>query len=58
MLSFNWRSFESLTNDENNRMGKTRDLKEIRAIKGTLHAKMGTIKDHFVRYGPNRSRKY
>ena len=31
---------------ENNRMGKTRDLfKEIRGIKGTFHAKMGTIKD-------------
>ena len=27
-------------------MGKTRDLfKKIRAIKGTFHAKMGTIKD-------------
>ena len=32
--------------DENNRMGKTRDLfKKIRDTKGTLHAKMGTIKD-------------
>ena len=31
---------------ENNRIGKTRDLfKKIRAIKGTFHAKMGTIKD-------------
>ena len=31
--------------EENNRMGKTRDLfKKIRATKGTLHAKMGTIK--------------
>ena len=28
--------------EENNRMGKTR---EIRATKGTFHAKMGTIKD-------------
>ena len=26
-------------------MRKTRDLKEIRHIKGTFHAKMGTIKD-------------
>ena len=26
-------------------MGKTRDLKKIRDIKGTIHAKMGTIKD-------------
>ena len=33
-------------NRENNRMGKTRDLiKKIRDIKGTFHAKMGTIKD-------------
>ena len=32
--------------EENNRMGKTRELfKEIRYIKGTFHAKMGTIKD-------------
>ena len=26
-------------------MGKTRTLKKIRAIKGTFHAKMGSIKD-------------
>ena len=32
--------------EENNRMGKTRDLlKNIRGTKGTFHAKMGTIKD-------------
>ena len=32
--------------EENNRMGKSRDLfKKIRDIKGTLHAKMGSIKD-------------
>ena len=32
--------------EEKNRMGKTRDLlKKIRDIKGTFHAKMGTIKD-------------
>ena len=32
--------------EENNRMGKTRDLfKKIRDIKETFHAKMGTIKD-------------
>ena len=31
---------------EENRMGKTRDLfKKIRDIKGTFHAKIGTIKD-------------
>ena len=41
----------------NNRMGKTRDLfKKIRDTKGTLHAKMDTIKD---RNGINlRSRRY
>ena len=32
--------------EEGNRMGKTRDLfKKIRDTKGTLHAKMGSIKD-------------
>ena len=32
--------------EENNRMGKTRDLfKKIRDTKGTFHAKMGSIKD-------------
>ena len=32
--------------EENNRMGKTRDLfKKIRDTKGTLYVKMGTIKD-------------
>ena len=32
--------------EENNRMGKTRDLvKRIRDIKGIFHAKMGTIND-------------
>ena len=32
--------------EENNRMGKTRDLfKKIRDTKGTFHAQMGTIKD-------------
>ena len=32
--------------EENNRMGKTRDLfKKIRDAKGTFHAKTGTIKD-------------
>ena len=43
--------------EENNRMGKTRDLfKKIRDTKGTFHTKMGSIKDK--RYGPNRSRRY
>ena len=32
--------------EENNRMGKTRDLfKKIRDTKETFHAKVGTIKD-------------
>ena len=32
--------------EENNRMGKTRDLfRKIRDTKGTFHAKMGPIKD-------------
>ena len=35
--------------EENNRMGKTRDLfKKIRATKGTFHAKMGSLKDKMV----------
>ena len=33
-------------NEENNRMGKTRDLfKKIRDTKGIFHVKMSTIKD-------------
>ena len=32
--------------EENNRMGKTRDIfKKIRDTKGTFHAKIGSIKD-------------
>ena len=39
-------SHQCKTIEENNRMGKTRDLfKKIRDIKGTFHAKMGSIKD-------------
>ena len=35
--------------EENNRMGKTRDLfKKIRDIKGTFHAKMGTERSDTV----------
>ena len=35
--------------EENNRMGKTRDLvKKIRDTKGTFHAKMGLIKNRNV----------
>ena len=45
--------------EENNRMGRNRDLfKKIRDIKGTFHAKMGSIKDRNGMDGPNRSRKY
>ena len=37
--------------EENNKMGKTRDLlKKIRDTKGTFHAKMGTIKDRNSMY--------
>ena len=44
--------------EENNRMGKTRDLfKKIRDTKGTFHVEMGSIKDRNW-YGPNRSRGY
>ena len=40
-LSDQWKEIE-----ENNRMGKTRNLfKKIRDTKGTFHAKMGSIKD-------------
>ena len=36
--------------EENNRMGKTRDLfKKIRDTKGTFHAKMGSIRDRNCR---------
>ena len=35
--------------EENNRMGKTRDLfKKIRDTKGIFHAKMGSIQDRMV----------
>ena len=35
--------------EENNRMGKTRDLfKKITDTKGTFHAKMGSIKNKMV----------
>ena len=39
-------SYQCKEIEENNRMGKTRDLfKKIRDTKGTVHAKRGTIKD-------------
>ena len=41
-----FRSNQCKETEENNRMGKTRDLfKKIRDTKGTFHAKMGSIKD-------------
>ena len=40
-LSYHYKEIQ-----ENNRLGKTRDLfKKIRDTRGTFHAKMGTIKD-------------
>ena len=46
-----WRDKKAFLSDqckeieENNRMGKTKDLfKKIRDTKGTFHAKMGSIK--------------
>ena len=55
-------------NEENNRMGKTRDFfKKIRATKGTFHTKMGTIKDRngmhlkeqkILRRGGKNTQKY
>ena len=39
-------SYQCKEIEENNTMGKTRDLvKKIRDTKGTFHAKMGSIKD-------------
>ena len=39
-------SYQCKEIEENNRMGKTRNLfKKIRDTKGTVHAKMGWIKD-------------
>ena len=58
-----WRNKKAFFSDqckeieENNRMGKTRDLfKKIKDTQGTFHAKMGSIKEKW--YGPNRSRRY
>ena len=39
-------SFQCKETEENNRMGKTRDLfKKIRDTRGTFHAQIGSIKD-------------
>ena len=44
--------------EENNRMGKTRDLfKKIRDIQGNISCKDGLNKGQKL-YGPNRSRRY
>ena len=44
--------------EENNRMGKTRNLfKKIRDTKGTFHAKLGSIKGQKW-YGPSGTRRY
>ena len=59
-------SYQCKEIEENNRMGKTRDLfKKIRDTKGTFHAKMclheGQNKGQNLGqkwYGPNRSRRY
>ena len=46
MATFKAHSDQCKEIEENNRMGKTRDLfKKIRDTKGTFHAKMGSIKD-------------
>ena len=43
--------------EENDRMGKTRDLfKKTGDTKGTFHAKIGNKGQKW--YGPNRSRRY
>ena len=54
--------------EENNRMGKTRDLfKKIRDTKGTFHATMGLINDRYgmdpteqkiLRVGKNTQKNY
>ena len=45
--------------EENNRMGKTRDLfKKIRDTKGIFHIKMEGHNKGQKWYGPNRSRRY
>ena len=44
--------------EENNRMGKTRDLfKKIRDTKGTFHAKMGATRESFKKLKLNGSMK-
>ena len=40
-----WSSAINAKKEENNRMGKARDLFKIKDTKGTFPAKMGSIKD-------------
>ena len=48
--SQNFLSEQYKETEENNRMGKTRDLfKKIGDTKGTFHAKIGTIKTEMAR---------
>ena len=48
-LFFFFLLFQCKEIEENNRMGKTRDLfKKIRDIKGTFQAKMGSIKTEMI----------
>ena len=50
-------SYQCKEIEENNRIGKTRDLfKKIRDTKGTFHAKMGFKGQKW--YGPNRIKIY
>ena len=54
-------SDQSKEREENNKLGKTRDLfKKIRDTKGTFYAKIVIIKHNKgqKRCGPNRSRRY
>ena len=61
-------SYQCKEIEENNRMGKTRDIfNKIRDTKGTFHAKMGTIKDRngiyltegkILRRGGKNTQKY
>ena len=49
---------QSKVTEENNRMGKTRDIfKKIRNTQGTISCKDGHIQGQKW-YGPNRSRRY
>ena len=51
-------SYQCKKIEENNRMGKSRNLvKKLKDTKGTFHAKMGTKKGQKW-YGPNKNRRY